>query len=646
MVDSHRWQTLLDDVARSVNRHTTLADFAREIAELIAQQGAVSWVGLWFQDLRHAAEVLIAGSPAAAVKLANVPDEPTRQQARTAAYAQQRPLWLSERTNEQNLNTEGVAPTALLVPVPALGDGVYLWEFLGIVPRPEPERAALKSILEAVANLTAEHLREAEIARLKHQHQKLRKWLEICAAAIRTTDGQQALNLLADETRALADCDRAWILEIWNDSSAAVAVSAASRVERRSALARGIEQLVDSVVVAHRQGGPSVAGVDLLSLADPQLRHNVFNLTGSRDLALLPLPSDSSDPQAIWAGCLICESFQRPLSPPSADWELWRQCGGSLVQGLRRTHHPFWKRLWNLEGPAWRRFVTERRALWWGGIALLLLCPWPYRVAADGELRPLDELRLFAPEDAVVTEVLVGHGESVVAGQSLLQLRSSRLDLEQERVLGELRAARERLAGVESTRLGGGKSSTNPLSGSPTGLSGEEAGLREQVASLERQAQSVAEQAAGLQIRAPGDGKVLTWDPAPRLRARPVQRGQILMELGSGRTGWRLDLWVPGRRARSLPAVRPSGTADVEFHRVAVPGVTGTARLSAVATAADVDPTGGPRVRVEALVEPTPATADFRPGEPVRARIPCGWRAAVFVLLPDFFDACRRWLPW
>jgi multidrug efflux pump subunit AcrA (membrane-fusion protein) len=523
---------------------------------------------------------------------------------------------------------------------------VCTWEFLGIAAEGQAELAELRSALEAVATLTVDQLREAELARLEDQHQTLCRWMHLCATALRTTDGQQALNLLAEETRSLAACDRAWIVEIWNGASAAVAVSSAAHVERRSALAQSLERLVDSLTLAHRQGGASIAGLDLLSLADPQRRHSYFQLSGCRELVVLPLFRDPAALQAEWAGLLVCENFQQRLLPPPPTWKLWQQCAGGFLLGLQRTHRPLWKRLWHLEGPAWRQLVAGRRALWWWGVGLMLLCPWPYRVAAEGELRPLDEVRLFAPDDAVVTEVMVGHGATVVPGESLLQLRSSRLDLERERIEGELRAARERLAGVESNRLGGESSRNDFPTGSPTGLSGEEAGLREQVASLERQAESIARQLSELRIRAPAAGKVLTWDPSPRLRDRPVQRGQVLLELGSGTTGWRLDLWVAGRRARELSVAPPGGGPEVEFRRLAVPGDRGRARLSAVGAAADVDPSGVPGVRVEALIEASPATADFRPGEAVRARIACGWRAAVFVMLPDLFDTCRRWLPW
>jgi putative peptide zinc metalloprotease protein len=61
-------------------------------------------------------------------------------------------------------------------------------------------------------------------------------------------------------------------------------------------------------------------------------------------------------------------------------------------------------------------------------LALLLLVPWTHRkVRTDIRLRPAAEARLEAPEDAVVTEVLVNEGDAVAAGQPILRLESPSL---------------------------------------------------------------------------------------------------------------------------------------------------------------------------------------------------------------------------
>jgi putative peptide zinc metalloprotease protein len=64
-----------------------------------------------------------------------------------------------------------------------------------------------------------------------------------------------------------------------------------------------------------------------------------------------------------------------------------------------------------------------------GALPLLLFVPWTHRkIGAPLLLRPLTEVRLEAPEDSVVAEVLVREGDSVRPGQPVLRLESLKLN--------------------------------------------------------------------------------------------------------------------------------------------------------------------------------------------------------------------------
>ena len=651
MEDSSRLQSLLDDVARLVDQEGALTTFARDTAQLLVTQCHFAWVGLWVAATSATAEVLLADAGIQNLGEETVLHLPERVLARSGAIRQRAThgfTWTTQGSSA--LDLPSTARTlqschSLLVPVPNREGPTHVWEFVAGLDCGPGDLHSLQPALEAIASLTAGRLREERVVELQHGQQELRRWLALITTAIRNPDGQQPLNMLAEEIVTAVDCDRAWIVELWGESVAALAVSSAPRVERRGELVRGLERLVDAAVRARRAGGPSASEVELLDLVDPAVRQLYLDLSGGRELYLVPLPVDPANPQGELAGVVVCENFQRCLVQPRRGMELLQRCGASLLQEVQRSHRPTWKRLANLERAAWSQVWHRQRARWWGVAALTLLCPVPFRIHAQGVLQPVDQVRLFAPEDAVVTEVHVEHGQAVAAGQLLLRLRSSRLDLEQQRIEGELRAARERLAGIESSRLGGEGLADRNSPGGAAALAGEEAGLREQVTSLLRQSQSISAQALTLQIRPDEDGRVLTWDPVPRLMARPVQRGQLLLELGSGAEGWRLDLWVTGREARHLPRQIMGRENSVEFwfRRLSVPGFQGKATLHSVAAAMDQDPQGEPQVRVDARVE----TEDtFRPGEPVTARIGCGLRPLIYVLVPDLFDSCRRWFPW
>jgi hypothetical protein len=653
MADSRGLQSLLDDLARLVDQEESLDAFATKAAQILTAQFDLVWVGLWTAESPDGSWTLVAaaGLPGLTESAARV--DPQRRPMLDDASLNQRLRqfrWIADEATTlqvgQGLNPKG-AVLSLVVPVSVREGAPLGWEFVGGSARFANQLETLRPALEAVASLTAERVRSDQIASLKRNERNLWRWLQVVTTAIRQTDGQQALNLLAEETRLLLGCDRAWIVEVWGESVAALAVSSAPLVERRGELACRLEGVVHSAMTARRRGGVAAAGTDLRSLVDPAVCQPYFDLARVRDLCLIPLPREPDEPLGELIGIVVCENFDRPCLLPRVGPALVQRCGGSVMQQILRSHRPFWRRLSNLEKSAWRRVFQNWRARLCATAALLLLCPIPFRITAEGELQPVDQLRLFAPEDSVVTDVLVEHGVQVEAGQLLLRLRSSRLELDQQRIDGELLAARERLAGLETSRLGGQSSEDRGLRGGSTALAGEEAGLREQVASLVRQSQSLATQAAALEIRPSVPGRILTWDPAPRLQARPVQRGQLLLELGSGAEGWRLDLWVSGSQARHLPeSLHPSDhSRTCSFRRRSVPGFRGMARLHTVANVSDIDSHGETRVRLEARIEGD-GSETFRPGESVTAEIFCGLRPIVYTLFPDLLDSCRRWISW
>ncbi len=84
-------------------------------------------------------------------------------------------------------------------------------------------------------------------------------------------------------------------------------------------------------------------------------------------------------------------------------------------------------------------------------LALLFFLPWSRRtLRASAQLRPVATVRLEAPEDAVVTQVLVQQGDRVAAGQPVFRLASpalaeklARLTSERQRLDGQVGRARQ-----------------------------------------------------------------------------------------------------------------------------------------------------------------------------------------------------------
>jgi putative peptide zinc metalloprotease protein len=170
-----------------------------------------------------------------------------------------------------------------------------------------------------------------------------------------------------------------------------------------------------------------------------------------------------------------------------------------------------------------KELLMSPRSRWYllGVAAILLLIlgiPWGRRtITAQAVLRPNTDIMVQAPEEGVVTEVLVREGDAVERGQVLFRLISPALEAD----AGKSRAQEERFVR---------KSSADRASAN--------AGLAFQSNSRAEAAQSAfktAEYRKGfLQIRSPIAGRVLT-SRTQDLEGTLVPAGQTLVRIGDCR---------------------------------------------------------------------------------------------------------------
>ena len=150
-------------------------------------------------------------------------------------------------------------------------------------------------------------------------------------------------------------------------------------------------------------------------------------------------------------------------------------------------------------------------------IVLLLVVPWSRRtIRAEATLKPSEIVRLEAPEDGIVAEVLAGEGDLVEAGQPLFRVVSAAT--EEER--GRLTAQRNRFR----------SSSTSGRAASDPGLVFQS----ERRASSADAAPERGISESDLVVRSPISGRILTHRPAD-LMGRFVSAGALLAEVGDCR---------------------------------------------------------------------------------------------------------------
>lgn len=194
-----------------------------------------------------------------------------------------------------------------------------------------------------------------------------------------------------------------------------------------------------------------------------------------------------------------------------------------------------------------------------GVVLLVLLVPWSHRtISAETTLKPARTARLEAPDDTVISEVIVHEGDLVQRGQPVLRLSSASIDEETARLIAE----QQRYA-----------------TASGRGLAANDAAL---VFKSERNAsavlaasRSVAVRRRDLVVRSPIQGRVLT----PRMQdlvGRYVAKGSALAQIGDcrkmaaeiGVTERLLEYLHPGARVTAQIRTRPMKTEVGSIARI------------------------------------------------------------------------------
>jgi multidrug efflux pump subunit AcrA (membrane-fusion protein) len=382
----------------------------------------------------------------------------------------------------------------------------------------------------------------------------------------------------------------------------------------------------------------------------------------ARALVVLPLtgqPTNSSATgdtavaDATPAGVLVLEWFAIPELDESESRRIelaTRHAAIALTIAQANEQLPLMRVSRSLAKIKW---LAEARqlptTLWVLGILTalviaLVIVPVDFEVAAEGELLPARRREIFAPVEGVVDAVLVEHGDDVIAGQPLMRLRSPALDFEKARLEGEIQTAQKRLAAIQTARFE--QHSEQPGSSHRhLQLTAEEEELKQELHSLRQQEKLLADQREELVVRAPIAGRVLTWDVAGSLTARPVERGQSLLSVGDVAGRWELELDVPEHQVGYVIAARRQGDQQaplpVSFLLVTEPGEIYEGEVRRIALRSHVDEFCS-ETFVRVTVRFDQPVDDPRPKAIVIGRIHCGRRSLGFVWLHNAWNSIQR----
>lgn len=550
---------------------------------------------------------------------------------------------------------DGANPTdGLVVLAPLTVDG----ELSGVIELLMPVDAqpeAQREVLQAVAAASAvfgeyEHRRRAKALEVR---QALVDEVERFTRAVHEKlDVRRTAYVAANDGRRLIGCDRLTVLLRRGRRYDVVAAAGVDDVERRSVAAKLLSQL--AAVVGETGEAVWFGGAD--EDLSPQLRRALaayVDHTHVKQVAVLPLvPStDEQSPSQLRPrpiGALVVEQME-DVSPAAGREERARLAAlhatAALAKALEHEAIPLLP-LWRACGGVTRLFAPGTRAK---TVAVLLavvaaaaalkFVPAELALSARGVLQPAVRRHVFAPSDATVKRILVAHGDRVEAGQLLVELRNTDLDVSLADAVGRRTSAQEQLLAVERSLY-----EDNRQVGVEERhrLAGQRSELKQRLVALDEELRLLRRKREQLAVVSPIAGEVTTWNVEELLRDRPIRQGQILIDVADVAGPWELELQVPEDGiGHLLAAQEEQGPAlRVTYRPAADARIDRTAELREVHFAAEVRGEEGNTVLAKAALTGDPLPL-LRPGAEATAKVYCGTRALGYVWLHDAVDFVR-----
>ena len=561
-------------------------------------------------------------------------------------------------------------PTDLLVvaaPIDRAGTRAGLIEIFHQRNAPEVERGYLK-FLEEVTQPARTFLDRQQLVTLDSQQTALVQVDRFSRAVHETLDPVSTAFVLANEARRIIGCDRVSVLVKRGRKLRLEAVSGQESIERRASAVQAVEALVRVVAKA----GDPLWHPDPATELPPQIEEELevyVDESHATALAIIPLEKPKPTPVVQTGGVdavAVAKAEATPKTAPEpigalvAEWfssstfeggkrarvELVAEHGRvALANALAHTSLPLYPLL-NFLGKS--RALTTARNLpktilailaTAAAILALVLVPADLRLEGKGTLEPVHHRDVFAGIDGVVESIAPGveHAADVKEGQLLASLRNIELDVALTDVLGRKAASEEQLVSTRRAILEDKKISADEK----TRMAGRAAQLQREIESLEAQRTLYEAKKLSLAVRSPIDGVIVTWQVRDRLMLRPVEKGQVLLNVADKTGPWELEIHLPDDRLghvnRAYAEARAAGRElEVDYILATDPGTRHVGTVREIHEQAEVRGEQGNTVLLRITIDPSRhEKEELGAGASVTTRINCGKRPLGYVIFHD-----------
>lgn len=554
--------------------------------------------------------------------------------------------------------------SVVMVPLTPGAPPIRVLELFTLLPPTEMELSRLKDVTQTLLDYVKRF--QSRGTSQEQPPDPALFWKQFDVFLIRlqqSLDLQRTAAVAVNDGRLLIGCDRLSIAMKRGRRARIIAISGQDGVQQRANLVKSMSRVAEVVLGL----GTPVNYHGNIEDIPPQLEAPMAEYLAesrTRMVSLLPLrepppllteedinANRRNEVQRKLLGILIIEQVtdSRPKPGVPERSELIAAHVETAIANCDRYESIFLLPLWRMLGRGVAWFKGRRL---WGAVAiasalvllglLLWLIPWNYRVEGRGLAMPILQHEIFAPWNGDVREILVESGQRVQQGDLLLVLESDELDAEKISLENELLEKQKlALALTHQQHAARRKNDQNELAR----LEADFVKTKVEVEGVQAKLSQIRSRIDRLHIRSPANGVVATFQLQQLLQNRPVQRGELLLEVMEPEGEWRLELEVPEHRMGHLLEERArsaDGRLLVEYVLATSVERSYQGWLTEIGTRSNQSQAEG--TSVEAFVEIAKEDLPHRSiGAEVIAKIHCGKKSLFYVLFGDVVEFIQRY---
>jgi multidrug efflux pump subunit AcrA (membrane-fusion protein) len=533
--------------------------------------------------------------------------------------------------------------------------------------QPVTQRGYLKFVVQ-MCELASEWLKTRKLRQISDRHSLWAQADHFARMVHENLDLRETAYTIVNEGRRIIGCDRVSVGVMYGRKCKIEAVSGQDTIENRSNIVHHLNQLATRVIATGESLWYDGSMDDLPPQVEESL-HEYIDESHTRMLALLPLrrPKRAADVRQTVTGeadeesnlaneivgALVVEQIESRLPEPvlRSRTDLVYEHAARAITNSIDVNRIFLMPVWRTVGKS--RWLVSARTLpktvliSAAVLALLLMLVFfkkDFNIQARGALQPVIKRDVFVPIDGEVIELRVQDKQQVEKDQLLVVLRNATLQVEYQKVVGELLSAQEQLSSAEYALLNQrGLSESDRIQ-----KQSEARALAETVRALKLQQTLLEEKRAMLEIRAPIAGEVMIpWDVERSLERRPVAMGQVLMTIADPAGDWELELNMRENRSGKIRAARsneawrqryPEAGERVSYILATDPEKDYRGTLRDVKDVIEIDdPEVGPIVKMKVEIK-REDIGQPHPGSTVTAKVYCGRRAIGYVWFHEAWE--------